>query len=171
VQQAAQLGDHALVGAQVVLAERAVERDGGVGMSGVVGELHPRVAETVDLRGARLIVAEVDISGLAGGSPADRAVAAPSRHPAVERDLAVVVAESTAAATIERTIRDAAAGTLVGLRLFDVYRGMPLEADQKSLAWRLAFQSPDRTLTDAEVDSAIATITNALAAIGGRIRT
>ena len=139
--------------------------------TGVVGELHPLIAEVVDLRGARLIVAELDISGLGGGRPPDRPVAAPSRHPAVERDLAVVVAEQTPAAAVERAIRGAGADGLAGVRLFDIYRGAPLADDQKSLAWRLVFQSPDRTLTDGEVESAIVAITAALSAIGGRIRT
>jgi phenylalanyl-tRNA synthetase beta chain len=55
--------------------------------------------------------------------------------------------------------------------LFDIYRGTPLAVDQKSLAWRLVFQADDRTLTEAELESAIARITGAAAAIGGRIRT
>jgi phenylalanyl-tRNA synthetase beta chain len=157
--------------AATVIAEGAGSSSGGVAVSGVVGELHPLVAEVVDLRGARLIVAELDISGLGGGRPPDRPVAAPSRHPAAERDLAVVVADATPAAAVERAIRGAATDALTSVRLFDIYRGAPLANDQKSLAWRLVFQSPDRTLTDAEVESAIAAITSALTAIGGRIRT
>ena len=69
-----------------------------------------------------------------------------------ERDLAVVVAAAVPAAAIEAAIRSAAGEHLVGLRLFDIYRGAPLAADEKSVNWRLVFQAPDRTLTDAEVD-------------------
>ena len=58
-----------------------------------------------------------------------------------------------------------------GVALFDVYRGAPLSASEKSLAWRLVFQSTERTLTDAEVDANVAAITRSVAAIGGRIRT
>ena len=157
--------------AATVIAEGADANPGGVAVSGVVGELHPLIADVVDLRGARLIVAELDISGLGGGRPPDRPVAAPPRYPAVERDLAVVVAETTPAAAVERAISGAATEGLASVRLFDIYRGTPLADDQKSLAWRLVFQSPDRTLTDAEVESAVAAITSALTAIGGRIRT
>jgi phenylalanyl-tRNA synthetase beta chain len=56
--------------------------------------------------------------------------------------------------------------------LFDVYRGAPLEPTEKSLAVRLSFRSPDRTLTEAEIDAAIDAVRRGLAAdVGGRIRT
>ncbi len=109
--------------------------------------------------------------GLAGGAFEDRAVTAPPRHPPAERDLAVVVPNLTPAADVERSIRDSAGANLASLRLFDVYRGAPLGADEKSLAWRLVFQAPERTLTDAEVDESIGRITRGLGNIGGRIRT
>jgi phenylalanyl-tRNA synthetase beta chain len=161
--------------ASVIAVHSAGRREGHPGLAGVVGELHPGVADAVDLRGARLIVAEVDISGLGGGlgggQPDDHAVTAPSRHPAAERDLAVVVPESAPAAAVERAIRSSAGDDLIDLRLFDVYRGAPLASTEKSLAWRLRFQAADRTLTDAEVDGALTAVTAALAAIGGRIRT
>ena len=64
-----------------------------------------------------------------------------------------------------------AASLLEAVELFDVYRGRPLEAAEKSLAWRLRFQAPDRTLTEAEIDGAIEAIHAGLAAdVGGRIR-
>jgi phenylalanyl-tRNA synthetase beta chain len=129
------------------------------------------VADSIDLRGARLIVAEIDIAGLAGGASEDRDVTAPPRHPPAERDLAVVVPEATPSADVERAIRAGAGTELVSLRLFDVYRGVPLGEDEKSLAWRLVFQASERTLTDAEVDESIARVTRTLGSIGGRIRT
>jgi len=158
--------------ASTVIAERSAGSvPADVAVSGVAGELHPAVADAIDLRGARLVVAELDIAGLAGGRPADGAVAAPSRHPAVERDLAVVAPEALPAANVERAIRGAAGPDLVSLRLFDVYRGAPLGDHEKSVAWRLVFQSSERTLTDAEVDAAIESVTAALARNGLRIRT
>jgi phenylalanyl-tRNA synthetase beta chain len=154
-----------------VVARRSADEGGSVGLSGVVGELHPHVTEAVDARGARLIVAEIDIAGLAGGAPVDRPVVAPPRHPAAERDLAVVVPEDVAAAVIADAIRSGAGDALIGVRLFDIYRGAPLGPSEKSVAWRLVFQVPDRTLTDAEIDSEVAAITRNVASIGGRIRT
>ena len=152
-------------------ATASATRAGEPVLGGLVGELHPSVAAASDLRGARLVVAELEIAGLAGGRPADVQAAAPSRQPAAERDLAVVVPEPLEAARVAATIHDAAGPDLVSLRLFDVYRGAPLASDEKSLAWRLVFQRPDRTLTEVEIDGAVATITAGLGSIGGRIRT
>ena len=67
---------------------------------------------------------------------------------------------------------EAAGPLLIDVRLFDVYRGAPLGAGDKSLAERLTFQAPDRTLTDAEIDSQLGSITSALAReTGARLRT
>ena len=98
-------------------------------------------------------------------------LAAPPRHPASERDIAIVVPDATQAGTVEAAIRGAAGPDLVDLLLFDIYRGAPLADAEKSLAWRLVFRSTDRTLTDAEVDAGVAGITRAVVAVGGRIRT
>jgi phenylalanyl-tRNA synthetase beta chain len=149
---------------------RALQADGSVGLAGRAGELHPALVEHLDVRVERLIVAELSIAGLSSGQlPVVRA-APIARHPAIERDLAVVVPASVAAATVEATIRVAAGPLLVGLRLFDVYRGAPLVADEKSLACRLTFQA-DRTLTDADVDGVLGGVVKALRADGARLRT
>ena len=96
----------------------------------------------------------------------------PPRHQASDRDLAVVVAEDVAAGDAAAAIRANAGPTLASLQLFDVYRGSPLAPNEKSLAFRLTFQAPDRTLEEAEIDAAIAAITSGLAAqVAGRIRT
>ena len=59
-----------------------------------------------------------------------------------------------------------------GLRLFDLYRGAPLAATEKSLAYRLVLGAPDRTLTEAEVDAAVASVRSGLESdIGAHLRT
>ncbi|HEX5014648.1 MAG TPA: phenylalanine--tRNA ligase subunit beta [Candidatus Limnocylindrales bacterium] len=146
-------------------------RDGMLVLAGVLGELHPSIADEWDLR-ARVVVAELDVSGLAGGKRRAVSAAPPPRHPSSERDLAVVVSESVAAGDVAAAIRASAGNTLTELRLFDVYRGAPLGQDEKSLAYRLTFRAPDRTLAEAEVEASIAAITEALRTeVGGRIRT
>jgi phenylalanyl-tRNA synthetase beta chain len=146
-------------------------RDGETTLSGVVGELHPAVAAESDVRGARVIVAELEIAGLAGGQLTDVRAFAPSRHQASERDLAIVVGDAVPAASIAEAIRSAGGPDLRSVALFDIYRGAPLGADEKSLAWRLVFQADDRTLTEAELDAAISAIEDAARRVGGRIRT
>ena len=141
-------------------------------IAGRVGELHPGVIEALDLRVARVIVGELAIAGLSGGQPSTPRVSAPSRHPLVERDLAVIVRDSTVAADVEASIRREAGPLLRAVTLFDIYRGRPLAETEKSLAYRLAFGADDRTLVESEVDAAIAAVTSSLAAdVEGRLRT
>jgi phenylalanyl-tRNA synthetase beta chain len=150
---------------------RATAGEGRLALSGVVGELHPRTIADADLRLDRLIVAEVSVAGLAGGSPPVSAAVAPPRFPAVERDLAVIVPPAAEAGSVAATIRGAAGPLLAEVRLFDVYRGKPLEPDERSLAFRLRFGADDRTLTEGEVDEAMATVVAALTSRhGARIR-
>ncbi|HSO28298.1 MAG TPA: hypothetical protein VLS28_00205, partial [Candidatus Sulfomarinibacteraceae bacterium] len=153
-------------GATVVARDAA----GGIGLAGRVGELHPRLAEAWEIGGARVIVAELSIRGLTSGIlPVPRAVA-PSRHPDAERDVAVVVAEDQASGELAARIREVAGPLLRDVRLFDVYRGAPLPVGTVSLAFRLRFTAGDRTLTDAELDGAMAAVMTELGAAGGRIR-
>lgn len=149
----------------------ASDRAGRLALSGVVGELHPRLIEAWDLRVPRLIVAELSVAGLGGGGLPSVEFEAVSRFPAVERDLAVVVDEAVPAADVESAIREAGGENLRSVVLFDLYRGRPLADDERSLAFRLRFEAPDRTLTEVEVEEAIATISGALGhRVGGRIR-
>jgi phenylalanyl-tRNA synthetase beta chain len=146
--------------------------DGRIVLGGFLGELHPAKAEEWELRGVRVILAELDIAGLAGGSPPRVVASPPPRHPAAERDLAIVVEGERQAGAVLASIRAHGGPNLADLALFDVYRGAPLAPGEKSLAVRLSFQSPDRALTDAELDAAIDAIRRGLADdVGGRIRT
>ncbi|MFL5680220.1 MAG: phenylalanine--tRNA ligase subunit beta [Chloroflexota bacterium] len=151
----------------------AASRGGGQPtLAGIVGELHPDLLEAWEVRVPSVVVAELAIQGLGGGTIEPVRATAPSRHPAVERDIAVVVAESIPAASVAATIRSAGGELLRSVALFDVYRGAPLGGDEKSLAHRLTFQAADRTLTEAEVDAAAERIAAALAAnLKARLRT
>ena len=166
------LGDEPLLHPGRSAVARARRADGAIGLVGRVGELHPSLVERLDLRLDRLLVAELSIGGLSGGQLPVARIAPIVRHPAVERDLAVIVAEPVAAAAVEAVIRRSAGPLLVDLRLFDIYRGAPLAAGEKSLAERLVLRSADRTLTDPEVEAIVAGVTAALSAeLGARLRT
>ncbi len=75
-----------------------------------------------------------------------------SRFPVVVRDLALIVPDSVPAENVERSIRSGAGELLEDVTLFDLYRGKPLGEGERSLAYRLVFRAPDRTLRDDEVD-------------------
>ncbi|HEX6307802.1 MAG TPA: phenylalanine--tRNA ligase subunit beta [Longimicrobiales bacterium] len=76
-------------------------------------------------------------------------------HPAAERDLALLVGIEQPAAAIETMIRAAGGALLESAEPFDHYTGPGVPKDRRSIAYRLRFRAPDRTLTDAEVDSAV----------------
>jgi phenylalanyl-tRNA synthetase beta chain len=79
----------------------------------------------------------------------------------VLRDLAVVVDDAVPAADVALLAR--AEPLVEDVTLFDVYRGAPLPAGKKNLAFAIRYRAPDRTLTDAEADAAHARIVKRLA--------
>ena len=72
--------------------------------------------------------------------------------PAVELDLALLVPAGTSAASVEAVIRRGAGEMLERLELFDEFRGAGIPDGHRSVAWRLTFRHPDRTLRDKEVE-------------------
>ena len=138
----------------------------------LVGQLHPATVDAWELRtNQAVIVGELALEGLAEGRLAPERALAVGRHPEVERDLAIVVPEATGAAAVQAAILARGGELLRGVRLFDIYRGIPLGSDEKSLAYRLRFGAPERTLTEAEIEGAVAAIVGGLAAVGGHLRT
>lgn len=117
---------------------------------GAVGEIHPDVCDEFGVT-ERVAWLELDLSRMLAIEPKIAQWKATSRFPSTDLDLAFVVPDSVAADKVDKGIRQAAAGLLVDLALFDVYRGAGVEAGSRSLAYRLRLQAPDRTLTDAEV--------------------
>ncbi len=113
---------------------------------GVLGELRPQLAEQLDLEGS-IFVFSLDFAALA------RTAAPPlfsplPRYPAVYRDIALVIPEAVPAARVAQALYEYGRPWLVEARLFDLYRGEPIAADKKSLAFRLTYRDPERTLTD-----------------------
>jgi len=138
---------------------------------GVFGELHPDVLEQLDITRRTVLAGEFDVQTL--WSLAERRVRYEPlpKYPAVLRDLAVVAAEDVPYQTVERTVKQAGGALLENVRLFDVYRGERIPEGTRSLALSLTFRSPERTLTDEEVDEIVARIVRALEEIGARLRT
>jgi phenylalanyl-tRNA synthetase beta chain len=140
-------------------------------LAGRVAEMHPEALALWDLRAPRVIIAELALASLDGAAPRAVHVEPIPRFPEVERDLAIIVSEDRTAAEVEATIGGHGGPLLRGVRLFDLYRGAPLAATEKSLAYRLLFGARDRTLTEAEIDAAIDAIRAGLASdLGARIR-
>jgi phenylalanyl-tRNA synthetase beta chain len=117
---------------------------------GFCGEVHPEVAAGWGVE-RRLFVAEIDV-GEIPDEGAETRVAAWSREPGVERDLALVVPAGDRAADILAFVMAIGVEHLDRARVFDRYSGPQLPDGHYSLGLRLAF-SADRTLTDEEVDA------------------
>ena len=137
---------------------------------GRVGELDPRYLSANDLRSERVVFAVLDLDELKRRAEAQVLISQPTRLPAVERDLAVVVNEDVAQARVATAIRVGAAGTLAGLALFDRYQGPPLADGELSLAYRLRFEPDQRPLSDADIETAMVGVARELGALGARIR-
>ncbi len=126
---------------------------------GWIGELHPRLLRALGLDNA-VVGFELDLVLLQRRALA-HAVGL-SRFPSVRRDLAFVVSETVSWAALEASVRRAAGPSLQDLRLFDRYVGKGVESGCKSLAMGLILQEESRTLTDREVDQAVAAVVAAL---------
>jgi phenylalanyl-tRNA synthetase beta chain len=135
---------------------------------GWIGELHPLVARAWDLETA--VAFELDLDLLAELAPGPAQFGPLSAFPPVIQDIAVVVPEDVPAGDVEVAIAEGGGDLLARLELFDVYRGEQVGAGNKSLAIRLEFQAPDRTLTDDEVAGVRALIEDRIADLGGRLR-
>jgi phenylalanyl-tRNA synthetase beta chain len=140
--------------ARIVLEDRPV---------GLLGELHPREAASLDIEG-RVAVAELELDPLRRAASRPFRLVEVPRFPPVRRDLAFVVDGEVPAGTVHAAIETAGGELLDRSVLFDVFRGGAIPDGRKSLAFALEFRAPDRTLTDEEVDPVVG-------AIVGKLRT
>ncbi len=134
---------------------------------GLLGALHPGLQARLEL--GEVILFEIRLAALTTSAiPVYQDV---SRFPAIRRDLAIVVAEEIAAASVLDTVQKVAGKLLANVQLFDVYRGEGVDSGRKSLALGLTLQDSSRTLKEAEVDSLMAQIVSTLGdEVGGELR-
>jgi phenylalanyl-tRNA synthetase beta chain len=116
---------------------------------GVVGELHPKVADAFELPG-EVYLFEVDLTALLPFTLGHRMFQPISRFPAVVRDMALVLDAGVTNAQVQKIMRGFP--LVSDVSLFDLYSGEQLPAGKKSLAYRITYQSPQHTLTDDEVN-------------------
>ena len=146
----------------------AAVRFGGIEV-GWVGELHPEAAESFDLGGWPVAVAELNLAQC-DPDPAPRFEPFVN-VPAVDRDLAVLVEKDVAVGAMLAAIEDLDLPTLVEARVFDVYEGPQVPEGHKSVALGFTFQG-DTTLTDEDINVEVGRISERLAErFGARIRT
>ena len=150
--------------ARVLVGAEGAEAD-----AGWLGELHPAVAGDWDAGAAAGF--ELDFGAVAAAAPVVPPYEDLTSFPVIRQDLAVVVADEVPAAQVLRIVRAAGGPLLRSAEVFDVYRGAQVGEGRASLALRLEFRAPDRTLTDAEAAARREKIVAALAEqVGGELR-
>ena len=138
---------------------------------GILGELHPKVRTAYGLGEARVCVAELHIGPLVRPSWQLSTMQPISVYQPVTEDLAFAVDEEVTVRRVRDAIVAGGGDLLVDVELFDIYRGAPLPVGQKSLAWRVAYQSYERSLTEKEVSTLRARIVQSVEeATGGKLR-
>ena len=121
---------------------------------GVMGELHPSVAENYGFD-KRVIAAVLDFEAIFTHADMTRKYSPLPKYPAATRDLAFVCEDSLEAGAIEAVMKKAGGKLLESITLFDVYRGVQIGAGKKNMAFSLSFRAADHTITAEETDKVI----------------
>ncbi|QBD76804.1 phenylalanine--tRNA ligase subunit beta [Ktedonosporobacter rubrisoli] len=119
---------------------------------GIMGEIHPLVLQNFDLPATeRVYVLDMAITSLVKPSWRLQPMQPISNYPPIVEDLAFVVGEEVTAAQLKQMVQRTAGSLLTNIELFDIYRGQPIEAGKKSMAYRLTYESLEGNLSDARV--------------------
>lgn len=118
---------------------------------GLLGEIHPQVRAAFELGATRVMLAELRLQSLVKPQWVLQPMQPISTYPPVVEDLAFEVTEEVTTQQIQQAIRQGGDERLVMVDLFDIYRGEPLPAGSKSMAYRLTYQSLQRGLNEKEV--------------------
>jgi phenylalanyl-tRNA synthetase beta chain len=139
-------------GSEALFLESAAIQIGKLPL-GEIGQLLPPLARQYDLRDP-VFLAELSVDQLlARRNPAKSFKPLPA-FPSIRRDVAMLVPEGVTHDAVLQVVRQAKAANLESVELFDVFRGKNVPAGQKSMAYAFTYRNPERTLTDAEVNSA-----------------
>jgi phenylalanyl-tRNA synthetase beta chain len=121
-------------------------------VQGVLGEIHPLVLQAFDLpTSARVYVADLALAPLVRPGWQRQPMRPISIYQPVIEDLAFVVGEEVTSADVQAAIRQAGGSLLTNVELFDIYRGQPIPAGQKSLAYQLTYESQEGNLSESRV--------------------
>jgi len=120
---------------------------------GTIGELHPQAQQEFDLD-QEVYLFELNLAKIFEVAGNYAAFAVPSRFPAVERDSALLLDESIEAQKILDVARKSIGKFGQDIVIFDVYKGKGIPEGKKSIALRVRYGSPDKTLTEDEVAKA-----------------
>jgi len=124
---------------------------GGKIRLGRIGQAHPKLTRTYDLRDP-VYLAELDLDAILSKRNTTRIYKPLPQFPGIRRDVAMIVPESVTHDSILQVIKKAKPKHLEEVQLFDIFRGKNIPPDHKSMAYGFIYRSDERTLTDAEVN-------------------
>jgi phenylalanyl-tRNA synthetase beta chain len=133
--------------------ESAAVTLGGKLPLGELGQLLPTLAKKYDLRDA-VFLAEFNLDLLLSKRNPAKSFKALPQFPSSRRDVAMLVPETVTHEAVLQAVKQARAANLESVELFDVFRGKHVPDGQKSLAYAFTYHAADKTLTDADVNSA-----------------
>ncbi len=137
-------------------------------MIGLIGQMHPKFAK--DMAIGNTVAVEILLDDILVEENVLKYHPI-NKFPTITRDLAIVCKKDIPADTILKLIKQTGKKTLTSLELFDVYTGENVAEDEKSLAFKLKFEDPTKTLETAEVDKLVSQILNRLdREIGAKLR-
>lgn len=128
---------------------------------GYLGEIHPLVLQNFDIS-KRVYATEVNITKMLSYVKEQKTYSLISKYPMIERDIALVVDNEVKSRDIIEIIKNNGGDILKEVQLFDIYTGEQIEEGKKSLAYKVGFQSNERTLKDKEVKDAFERILQSL---------
>ena len=122
--------------------------------AGYIGALSPAVTEKLDLKASKpsIIVLDIDIVSIMFASKRKVTYRQLPKYPFVERDTALVLDAAIEAAEIIGHLKSYPSDLIEDVSIFDVYQGTGIEPGKKSVAFNVRYRSPEKTLTDAEVE-------------------
>jgi phenylalanyl-tRNA synthetase beta chain len=143
--------------------------EGPAGPLGLAGEVHPLVLRELGIDGP-VVFCALELTPLLAARPGPPVFEDLLTVPVSRRDVAVVVPDDVPAARLVEAAERAGAPLVRGVRVFDRYAGEQVGEGRVSLALRMEVVDPGRTLTDEEIDAAVAKVVAALAECGGELR-
>ncbi|MBQ3520878.1 MAG: phenylalanine--tRNA ligase subunit beta [Firmicutes bacterium] len=118
---------------------------------GIMGEIHPDVAENYGMDGMRIYCCELMFDSVVRHADTNIVFSPLPKYPSTSRDIALLVDEDMEVGKIEAVIRANGGNILESVKLFDVYRGKQVEEGKKSVAFALVYRDAEKTLTDEDV--------------------
>ena len=141
-------------------AEISVNND----IVGIIGRIHPSVEKEA------VYVMEINLDKLLAKRVGKMKFKEISKFPSIKKDLAVLVDKNITSKEVEMLIKKKAGKLLLDINVFDVYEGKNIDENKRSIAYSLTFGTPDRTLSDDEINAILENIINDLENKGIQIR-